>query len=128
MTRPKQLLLIAGGTASVGVGIVGVFLPILPTTPLLLLAAYLFARSSERLYGWLLGNRLIGEYLRDYYEARCMSGRHKIATLLLLWSVLLTTAVLAVDSWLLRGVLGAVGAAVTIHIVMLRGGGSQRSG
>jgi uncharacterized membrane protein YbaN (DUF454 family) len=119
MTRPKRVLLIACGTASVGVGVVGAFVPILPTTPFLLLAAYLFARSSERLYGWLLGNRVIGDYLRRYYEGRCMSGRHKVLTLSLLWSVLSSTAAVAVGAWWVRGVLGGVGIAVTAHILML---------
>ena len=119
MTRSKQLLFIAGGTASVGIGVVGAFLPILPTTPFLLLAAYLFARSSERLYVWLLGNRLVGGYLRRYYERRSMSRRHKAVTLMLLWSVLLSTAALVVGSWWLRGVLGVVGIGVTTHLLSL---------
>jgi len=119
VTRPKQLLFIAGGTASVGIGVVGAFLPILPTTPFLLLAAYLFARSSEHLYEWLLGNRLVGDYLRRYYERRSMSRRHKAVTLVLLWSVLLSTAVLVVDWWWMRGLLGVVAIGVTTHLLML---------
>ena len=119
MTRPKQLLFIAGGTASVGIGVIGAFLPILPTTPFLLLAAYLFARSSDRLYGWLLGNRFVGSYLRRYYEKRAMSRRHKAVTLVLLWSVLASTAALAAGSWWARGLLGVVGIGVTTHLLML---------
>ncbi len=119
MTRPKRVLLIACGTASVGVGAIGIFVPILPTTPFLLLAAYLFARSSEHMYRWLLGNRMIGEYLRRYYEGRCMSRLHKVLTLALLWLVLASTAAFVVGSWRVRGVLGVVGAAVTVHILML---------
>ena len=119
MTRPKRLIFIAGGGASVGIGVVGVFLPILPTTPFLLLAAYLFARSSDRLYGWLLGNRFVGSYLRRYYERRAMSRRHKAVTLVLLWSVLLATAGLVVGSWWVRGLLGVVGIGVTTHLLML---------
>ena len=119
MSRPKQVLLIACGTVSVGVGIVGVFVPLLPTTPFLLLAAYFFARSSERLYRWLLRNRVIGEYLKRYYEGHCMSRRHKVMTLALLWVALASTAALVAESWWLRAVLGGVGLAVTTHILML---------
>jgi len=119
MTRRRQVLLIACGTASVGVGVIGAFVPLLPTTPFLLLAAYLFGRSSERLYRLLLGNRLIGEYLRLYYEGRCMSRRHKVVTLALLWIALASTAALVAESWWLRGVLGSVGLAVTAHVLML---------
>ncbi len=119
MTRPKQVLLITCGTVSVGVGVVGVFVPLLPTTPFLLLAAYLFGRSSEHLYRLLLGNRLIGDYLKRYYEGHCMSRRHKVMTLALLWVALASTAVLVAESWWLRAVLGSVGLAVTAHILML---------
>ena len=119
MTRSKRVLIIACGTASVGVGVVGALVPLLPTTPFLLLAAYLFARSSERLYEWLLGNRLVGGYLRRYYEGRCMSGRHKVVTLALLWIALGLSALLAVDAWWVRGILGGVGVAVSLHILML---------
>jgi len=122
MTRPERALMIACGTASVGIGVIGVFLPLLPTTPFLLLAAYLFARSSDRLYEWLLGNRVVGAYLRRYYEGRCMSGRHKAVTLALLWIVLGLSALLVADAWWVRGVLGGVGVAVTLHILRLPGG------
>jgi len=121
MNRPAKALMIAFGAASAGVGVVGAFLPILPTTPFLLLAAFLFARSSERLHSWLLGNRLIGEYLRRYYERRCMTRRHKTVTLALLWTGLALSAAVAVDSWWIRGVLGGIGVGVTTHIVFLPG-------
>ena len=120
MTRRKRFLLIAFGMASVGVGVIGILLPLVPTTPFLLLAAYLFARSSERLHKGLLGNRVIGGYLRRYSEGRCMSVRHKCATLGLLWTILALTAMLAVDTWWGRGGLGAVGIAVSIHILTLQ--------
>jgi len=121
MTRARTLLLIVGGTISVAVGIVGIFVPLLPTTPFLLLAAFLYARGSKRLYKRLLGNRLIGNYLRRYYERRCMTCRHKLVTLTLLWTVIVLSAALAADSWWARGILGGVAVAVTTHILLLPG-------
>jgi len=121
MTRARTLLLIVGGTISVAVGIVGIFVPLLPTTPFLLLAAFLYARGSQRLYKRLLGNRLIGNYLRRYYERRCMTRRHKLVTLTLLWAVIVLSAALATDSWWARGILGGVAVAVTTHILLLPG-------
>ena len=118
--RPKQWLFIAGGSLSIGIGVVGAFLPILPTTPFLLLATYLFARSSDRLYSWLLENRLIGDYLRRYYEGQGMSRRHKAVSLVLLWAMLAVT-MLTVSSWWLKGGLAAVGVAVTTHLLLLQG-------
>ncbi len=126
--RAKQVLLIVGGVISVGFGILGAFLPILPTTPFLLLAAFCFARSSDRMYDWLLGNRLIGEYLRRYYEGRGMSRRHKLTTITLLWGVLGISAMVWMGSWWMRAVLSVVGIAVTIHILSLPGAeDAQRS-
>ena len=58
-------LLIVVGTLSLVLGIVGVFVPLLPTTPFLLLAAACYARGSERLYRWLVGHRYLGQYIRD---------------------------------------------------------------
>lgn len=121
MTRTKRILLIACGTASVGVGVVGALVPMLPTTPFLLLAAYLYGRSSERVYGRLLENRVIGNYLRQYYEGHCMSVRHKAMTLAFLWLGLVSTVAFAVSSWVTRGILGGVGIAVTVHVSMLPG-------
>jgi len=119
MNRPARLVLVGGGTVAVTLGIVGVFVPLLPTTPFLLLAAFLYARSSERLHGWLLGNRWIGGYLRCYYERRSMAGRHKALTLALLWVTLALSAAFAVDAWWARTLLGVVAVGVTVHLLRL---------
>lgn len=119
MKRPIWLLLVAGGTAAVTLGVVGVFVPLLPTTPFLLLAAYLYARSSDRFYRRLLGNRWIGGYLRRYYEQRSMTRRHKAFTLVLLWTVIALSAALAVDAWWARMLLGAVAVGVTVHLMWI---------
>ena len=119
MTRSKRILLVACGTASVAVGIVGIAIPLVPTTPFLLLAAYLYARSSERLHSWLLWNRVFGGYLRRYIDGRQMSRRDKAITLLLLWSTLSVTLCWAVESWWIRGALVVMGAAVSAHILRL---------
>lgn len=76
---------IAAGTLCVGIGVVGIFIPLLPTTPFLLLAALLLARSSRRGHRWLMTNRLFGPTLRRHLEERRMSRLHKAATLVFLW-------------------------------------------
>ena len=65
----KALYFIAG-TVCLILGIIGIILPILPTTPFLLLAAGCYARSSERFYNWLLNNRILGSYIRNYREGK----------------------------------------------------------
>jgi uncharacterized membrane protein YbaN (DUF454 family) len=126
MTQATRFLLIGGGTVAVGLAIIGVFVPLLPTTPFLLLAAFLYARSSERFYNWLVGNRWIGDYLLRYYERRCMTRRHKVFTLVFLWGVISLSGIFAVDVWWARGLLAGVAIAVTIHLLLLPGerGGS----
>ncbi|MGD2064395.1 MAG: YbaN family protein [Nitrospirota bacterium] len=76
-----RALLIVLGFLCVGLAAVGIALPGLPTTPFLLLAAACFARSSERFYQWLLGNRVFGPMIRDWRETRSMSRRSKAIAL-----------------------------------------------
>ena len=73
-----RLLLIIAGTVSVGLGIIGMFIPLLPTTPFLLLAAACYARSSQRLYHWLLYNKWFGKYIRNYLQRKGIPLKLKI--------------------------------------------------
>ena len=93
----KKRLLIGAGTLSTGLGIIGIFIPILPTTPFLLLAAACYMRSSERFYQWLINNRIFGAYVRNYIEGRGMPVRIKMFTILLLWLTIALTIAFAVQ-------------------------------
>ncbi len=117
-TLRKQLLIVAG-TASLIAGIVGVFIPILPTTPFLLLAAACYIRSSERLYRSLLNNRLVGGYIRDYIHGKGMPIKIKIITLLVLWITIGISAFL-VAHIAVRIILLLVAIGVSIHIVLIK--------
>ncbi len=120
--RLRQGVLILLGLLSVGLGVLGVFLPLLPTTPFLLLAAACFARSSVRLNHWLHSNRLFGEYLRRYRNGEGMPLRAKWVTLILLWASLTASAVYAVSAqhWPVWILLAAVGIGVTLHILRIK--------
>jgi uncharacterized membrane protein YbaN (DUF454 family) len=118
--RIHRWFLIALGTIFVGLGLVGVLVPLLPTTPFLLLAAGCFLRSSERLYGWLIHHKWFGAYIRNYREHRAIPLRAKVVTLGLLWGVIGTTAWLAVTLWWVRVLLGVVAVGVTLHLLHLR--------
>ena len=120
MRRITRFLLVAGGTLCVVIGIVGIFLPLLPTTPFLLSAAFLYSRSSERFHGWLLGNRWFGGYIRRYREHHSMTGRHKVFTLTLLWVVIGLSAAFVVAEWWARLLLASVAVGVTVHLLRLR--------
>jgi uncharacterized membrane protein YbaN (DUF454 family) len=118
--RWVRWLLVAAGFLFVGLGVAGAFLPLLPTTPFLLLAAACFARSSERFYRWLLGNRWFGVYVRDYREGRGIPVRIKVVTLGALWVVIGLSAAFAVSGFVLRVVLLVIAVGVTAHILSIR--------
>jgi hypothetical protein len=119
-TTAKRRLLITAGTLCTGLGIVGVFVPILPTTPFLLLAAACYMRSSGRFYRWLTNNRVFGAYVTNYIEGRGMPMRIKLATILLLWLAIGLSATLAVQSLVIRIILVSIAVGVTVHIVLIR--------
>ena len=89
MNRAKKAILIAAGSASLALAVLGLFLPLLPTTPFLLLASACYVRSSERLHGWLMGNRVLGGYIRNFQERRGVPLRAKVTTVVVLWLPLL---------------------------------------
>ncbi|MGB7294198.1 MAG: YbaN family protein [Candidatus Aminicenantales bacterium] len=120
MTRLTKSVLMVCGTLCVAFGAVGVFVPILPTTPFLLLAAICYARSSARLYHWLLNNRWFGEYIRNYREGRGLPLRLKILTILTLWLTIGLSAFFAVSSLWSRVILFLIMGGVTLHLVTIK--------
>lgn len=119
--RIRRWLLVAAGTLAVGVGLIGVVVPVLPTVPFLLVAAYCYARSSERFYRWLIGNRVFGHHLDRYVRGEGISWKVKTFSVTLLWAVILLTVFLAGLPLWARLLLLVIAAAVTVHIVTLRG-------
>jgi len=116
----KRKLLIGAGTLSTGLGIIGIFVPILPTTPFLLLAAACYMRSSERFYRWLISNRIFGAYVKNYIEGRGMSAKIKVLTILLLWLTIGLTVTFGVQNTIVRVVLICVAIGVTAHIILIK--------
>lgn len=118
--RARQWLLVTAGVLCVALAIAGVLLPILPTTPFLLLAAACFARSSDRLYDWLTTHRWLGPYIRNYREHHAVTVRAKVLALTLLWSTIGLAAWRATNSGLVRAALLVVATAVSVHLISLR--------
>ncbi|HEX6185965.1 MAG TPA: YbaN family protein [Pyrinomonadaceae bacterium] len=85
MNSAKKAVLVVAGSLCLALAVLGVFLPLLPTTPFLLLASACYVRSSERLHGWLMENRLLGGYIRNFKERRGIPLRARVTTVLLLW-------------------------------------------
>ena len=121
-----KTLYFIGGTISLILGIIGIVLPILPTTPFLLIAAACYARSSQRFYNWLLNNRILGFYIRNYLEGKGMPIKVKIFTISLLWITILISAFLFIQILWVRIVLILIAIAVTIHIILIRPKNKER--
>ena len=92
----KKILLVIIGCISVGLGALGVVLPILPTVPFLLLAAFCFARSSERLNNWFIGTKLYKNNLESYVKGKGMTRKTKIKIMLTV-TVLMTIGFIMMD-------------------------------
>ncbi|NNG22960.1 YbaN family protein [Telluria aromaticivorans] len=105
----------AMGALCVVLGIIGIFLPLLPTTPFLLLASWCFARGSDRLHRWLLSHRVFGNYLRNFEAGRGIPLRAKIVATVLLWGSLLM-AMGRFDSPVVPAMLVLVGSCVSIYM------------
>jgi len=115
-----RILMILAGTLCVAFGVIGMFLPVLPTTPFLLLAAYLYARSSRRFYTWLLTNRWFGAYIRNYREGKGLPLIHKVLTIFLLWLSIIYAAGFIVSQWWLKLILVGIACGVTFHLVRIK--------
>ncbi|MCS7229733.1 MAG: YbaN family protein [Candidatus Kryptonium sp.] len=120
MNELYRLVLIGLGFIFVGLGILGAFLPILPTTPFLLLAAACFARSSKKFYNWLLNHKIFGSYIRNYREQRGITLRGKILSLSIMWLVMGYTAFFAVSNIFVSIIIILIGLGVTKHILSLK--------
>lgn len=118
--RVRKWLLLSAGMLAVGLGVAGAFVPLLPTTPFLLLAAACFARSSDKHYEWLLNHRWMGPHVRNYREHRATTRRVKVVTMALLWGSIGYAAVAVADGWVVRTLLLSVAVGVTIHVLSLR--------
>lgn len=105
------------GSIAVLLAILGVFLPLLPTTPFLLLASACYFKGSPRMYRWLVSNRILGNYIRNFQSGRGIPLRGKIVTLLLLWASL-SFSIYKMDALVVQLILAAIG--ITVSTLILR--------
>lgn len=111
-----RYLLLCAGWLSIVLGVVGIFLPILPTTPFILLAAWCFARSSKRFHDWLLNHRRLGPIVHAWQSGVGIPLKVRNRVLLLLWFSLLSTCLLVGKLWLVP-MLVVVGTGTTIYLL-----------
>lgn len=117
--RPfRRAALLACGTLSLGLGVLGIFVPLLPTTCFLLVAAWCYARSSSRLYDRLMQARWIGSYLRRYRDERAIPSHVKYASVVMMW-ITIGYSVVVFPNWLIRAALLLTAVAVSWHLYRL---------
>ena len=114
-----RALLVAAGLLCVALGVLGIVLPGLPTTPFLLLAGFCFARSSERFHQWLLSHRWLGRYIRNFEEGRGMAPRDKVITIGTLWLTMGITIVFFVPVLWAKLAMAAIGLGTTTYLLRL---------
>lgn len=112
-----KLLYFTAGHLSLSLGIAGILIPVLPTTPFLLLAAFFYTKSSRRLYSWLLNHRILGLYVRGYIQYRAITRRGKIVSILVLWLVISASALFVLQVWWGRCLLFGIALGVTIFLL-----------
>lgn len=119
MNQVKKIVFVTLGMFCMVMGVIGIFLPILPTTPLLLLAAFFFLRSSERLYKFLVGHRVLGSYIYSYTEHKAITKSGRIKAITCMWIALIISCYFIPFLWVKIFVL-AIGVGVTIHLSRLK--------
>lgn len=115
----KSLFLIIG-ISSLVLGFIGIFLPVLPTTPFILLSAYCFAKSSERFHRYIMQHKLFGKMVSDFYEKKIIPVKTKIIALTLMWTTLSLSVIFFMPYIWVKLVVIGIGVAVTVYLLSFR--------
>ncbi|MBR5856049.1 MAG: YbaN family protein [Bacteroidales bacterium] len=103
-----------------GAAVLGLFLPVLPTTPLLLLSAALFLRGNRKLYNWLMNHPKFGPYISNFLEHKAIPLRVKAVAITMLWITLLFCTICVAEHWAFRLFFILLACCVTVHILSYR--------
>lgn len=117
--RIQRIIFTIFGTLFLILGAIGVFIPVLPTTPFLLLAAACYLRGSERMHRCMINNRVFGDFIRNYMEGRGISPRQKLIIIIFLWVMIIISIYYLIDVFLLRILVLFVAIVISAHIIML---------
>lgn len=112
-----KVIYIIIGSLALGLGLLGMFLPLLPTTPFLLLSAAMYFKGSERLYNWLLSRKIIGEYIRQFRETKAIPLHAKIISVTMIWLTILYCIFFVLDKIYLQILLFVIALSVSVHIL-----------
>ena len=115
-----RYLYLSSGFVFVGLGVLGAFLPLLPTTIFLILASACFMKSSPKANAWLKNNRWLGDYLRNYQDKTGLTVASKITHIAILWISIIVSAFVITDKIAVQILLFAIAIGVTIHLLTIK--------
>ena len=104
------------GTLALVIGVIGAFLPVIPTTPLILLAAWCYIRSSKKFYEWLINNERFGKTIQDYHEGRGIAKNTKVKAIVMMWLTISVSSYFFIPSVELIAFLYMIAVTVTVYI------------
>lgn len=116
MWNIKRILWVAGGTLSFLIGLIGVVIPILPTTPLIILAGFCYGKSSPRLHHWLITNKYFGKYIQDYQKGHGVPIRVKLFAVAFVW-IGIVSSLFVIPLSFVKALMITIGIGVTIFIM-----------
>ena len=120
MKNKTSTIWIIAGSISIGLAVIGIFLPVLPTTPFLLLAAFCYSRGSSVLHQKLLNNPILGDYIRNYQEGNGIPLSQKIISISFLWLTIGGSIVFVKPALWLSLLLLSIASGVTIHLLRVK--------
>ena len=120
MNNLRKAILIIFGSFFILLGFIGIFLPLLPTTPFILLGAACYIKGSQKLYDWLINNKLFGIYIKHYYDGKGIALNIKLITIAFLWTSIIFSVVFVVPGQLFKIILLFIAVGVTWHIISIK--------
>ena len=115
-----RYLYMISGILLVIIGVIGIFLPVLPTTIFLILASTCFVKVSPKANEWLRNHKILGQYIKNYQDKTGLTFKSKIINIIFLWSMILLSAFLFTDELLIRLILVGIAVGVTTHLLMIK--------
>jgi uncharacterized protein len=115
-----RYLYFISGVLLVAIGVIGIFLPILPTTIFLILASACFIKSSPQANEWLRNHKILGMYIKNYQDNSGLTIKSKIFNITFLWLMISASAIFFTDLWYIQFLLFVIAIGVTIHLVMVK--------
>ena len=120
LTGFKKYFYLISGILLVAIGVIGIFLPALPTTIFLILASACFVKGSPKANEWLRNHKVLGQYLRNYQDKTGLTVKAKVFNITFLWLMILISAFIFTEDLIIRLLLLAIAVGVTIHLLMVK--------